>query len=358
MILRRRFLQRCALSAAGATLPAGLGAAIGQPGAQPGQAASTPAPPDPSAVARLTALGRRSVSVHNPSTIVQAADGEYWLFRTGRGVPSLRSKDLVTWEAGPPVLTTAPAWVATAVPGNRNTSCWAPDVIRLGDRYLVYYAVSTFGSQTSAIALATNRALNPSDPVFQWTDEGIVIQSDGSVDFNAIDAAVTTDAEGNPWLAFGSFWKGIKLIALDRATGKRIAPDSTIHALAYHREIEAPFLYRHGADYFLFVNWGRCCRGLNSTYDIRVGRSRAITGPYLDKAGVDLRNDGGTVLVSTDRPYIGPGHAGILEQGGQFWFSCHFYDGTTPNGTSMLSIRPMHWDAAGWPKVDEYPPVR
>ncbi len=250
-------------------------------------------------------------------------------------------------------MTAPPAWVASAVPDNRNNDCWAPDVIHLGNRYLLYFAVLTFGKQTSAIGLATTPTLNPDDPDFKWTDEGVVIQSDPSVDFNAIDPAVTVNAGGNLWLAFGSFWKGIKLIALDKATGKRAASNSTVYPLAYHAQIEASYLYHHGDDYYLFVNWGRCCRGLNSTYEIRVGRSRAITGPYLDKDGVDLMNDGGSVVLATDGPFIGPGHAGILEENGRFLFSCHFYDGTTPRGTSMLAIRPMHWDAHGWPVIDE-----
>jgi arabinan endo-1,5-alpha-L-arabinosidase len=302
---------------------------------------------------RLKALGKRNVGVHDPSTIVKAANGEYWIFRTGRGVPSLRSRDLLTWEAGPPVMAAAPEWVATAVPDNRNNSCWAPDVIHFGDRYLLYYSVSTFGKQTSAIGLMSNRTLVPTDPDYKWVDEGLVIQSDPTVDFNAIDPAVAVDAAGNLWLSLGSFWKGIKLIALDK-TGRRSTADTKVYAIAYHREIEASAIYRHGAHYYLFVSWGRCCRGLNSTYDIRVGRSAQITGPYLDKNGVDLMNEGGTVLLETDGPFIGPGHAGIFEENGKSWFSCHYYDGTTPNGASMLSIRPMHWAADGWPQVDEY----
>ena len=125
------------------------------------------------------------------------------------------------------------------------------------------------------------------------------------------------DADGNLWMSFGSFWGGIKLIQLDPATGKRIAPDSPVHALAHYDSIEAPFIYHHNGVYYLFLNWGMCCRGLNSTYNMRVGRSPKITGPYLDKEDKDMLEGGGTLLLDTDGPFIGPGHAGILEGGRQ-----------------------------------------
>src|SRR5581483_10202579 len=125
------------------------------------------------------------------------------------------------------------------------------------------------------------------------------------------DPAVFHDADGKLWLVFGSFWSGIKLIELDPATGKRLAPDVPPVALAHSRAIEASFLYRHDGRYYLFVNHGICCRGVNSTYNIRVGRAEKITGPYLDRDGRAMLDDGGTLLAATDGPFIGPGHAGI-----------------------------------------------
>ncbi len=149
--------------------------------------------------------------------IVKCKD-EYWVFYTGRGVPSYHSKDLVKWEAGPAVFTNAPDWIAQAVPANRWMYYWAPDVIHLNDHYLLYYAASSFDKNRSAIGLATNPTLDPDDPKFHWTDQGIVVQSTNTDDFNTIDPAVSLDADGNLWLAFGSFWSGIKLIQLDPNT--------------------------------------------------------------------------------------------------------------------------------------------
>jgi arabinan endo-1,5-alpha-L-arabinosidase len=233
---------------------------------------------------------------------------------------------------------------------------WAPDVARVGDRYLLYYSVSSFGKNTSAIALATNKSLNPASPDFHWVDEGVVVRSAPPDKFNTIDPAVTRDADGRLWLVFGSFWSGIKLIELDPRTGRRLAPDSPMHALAHKDKIEAAFIWPHGAHYYLFVNWGTCCRGLESTYNIRVGRAEKITGPYFDRDGRNLLEGGGTLVLETDGPFIGPGHAGIIAIDGREWFGCHYYDGTTPRGTPMFALRPLAWSHDGWPVVGRIEP--
>ncbi len=298
----------------------------------------------------MAALGSRGVRVHDPSTIVKCKN-DYWVFYTGRGVPSYHSKDLVDWEPGPRVFTNAPKWVDGPVPAHRGAYFWAPDVMRVGDRYLLYYAISTFGTNVSAIGLATNPTLDPSDPSFAWTDQGEVIRSVRTNDFNTIDPAICRTENGELWLSFGSFWSGIKLIQLDPRTGKRISPDSPMYSLAHFDSIEASYIYPHDGFYYLFVNWGKCCVGINSTYNIRVGRSVKITGPYLDQNGVDLLNSGGTLVLDSHNPFIGPGHAGIISVGDKDWFSCHFYDGTRA-GTPTLAILPLKWSENGWPKIE------
>jgi arabinan endo-1,5-alpha-L-arabinosidase len=298
----------------------------------------------------LPAVDAAAPRVHDPSTIVHCKD-EYWLFATGRGVRSLHSKDRVNWKPGPPVFSESPAWITEVVPGNSGYF-WAPDVIRVNGRYLLYYSVSTWGKNTSAIALATNPTLDPADPGYCWADEGIVIRSTAADDFNAIDPSVLLDAKGRLWMAFGSFWTGIKLVQLDPVTGKRLAPDSPLYSLARHESIEAACLYQRGGYHYLFVNWGLCCRGAKSTYEIRVGRSTSITGPYLDRNGVDLLHDGGSVFLSTAGPLIGPGHAGILTVGDEQWLSCHFYDGNN-DGRPTLALRKLRWTADGWPSLAE-----
>ncbi len=305
----------------------------------------------------LRRMGNRGIGVHDPSTIVKCND-EYWVFITGPNTPSFHSHDLMTWVRGPQANPMPPAWVTQAVPLNRGNDFWAPDIIQVGDKFMLFFAVSSFGKNTSAIGVATNPTLDPNDSAYRWTDGGIVVQSHENDDFNTIDPAAFLDADGKLWLSFGSFWSGIKLIELDPTTGRRIAPDSPMYSLAHWDSIEAPYIYRHDGHYYLFVSLGMCCRGVNSTYHTRVGRAEKVTGPYLDRDGKDLLLGGGTLVVDTEKPYIGPGHAGIIEKDGKFWFSCHFYDGTTPRGTSRLSIRPLTWSVDGWPvvgKLDDAP---
>jgi arabinan endo-1,5-alpha-L-arabinosidase len=267
-------------------------------------------------------------------------------------VRSYRSRDLRRWEPGPRAIVELPQWARRYVKDDR---LWAPDVIRAGDgRYFLYYSASSWGKNTSAIGLASNATLDPADPNFRWVDEGIVIASTPADDFNAIDPAVTFAADGTMWLSFGSFWSGIKLIELNPRSGKRIASDSPIHALAHQKEIEAPFIHRRGDAYYLLVNWGLCCRGVKSTYNIRVGRSDRITGPYRDKDGKDLRDGGGSLLLGSEGSMIGPGHPGIAGDGKRNWLSFHFYD-ATQNGRGTLGIRAITWDSNGWPVIEDRP---
>ena len=298
----------------------------------------------------LAQTASRGISTRDPSTIVKCKD-EFWVFYTGRGVPSFHSKDLVKWEPGPPVFRTAPEWIAAAVPENRNMNYWAPDLIHLGDRYLLYYSVSSFGKITSAIALATTPTLDPADPAYRWTDQGIVVQSREGGDFNTIDPSVFSDDDGTLWLAFGSYWSGIKLVQLDPKTGRRLVPDAVVSSLAYNKSIEASFLYKHEGYYYLFVNWGTCCKGVESTYNIRVGRSRKITGPYLDKDGVDMLKAGGTLLLANQPPLFGPGHAGILQANGKTWFTSDFEGDSRMGGKATLAVMPLTWNS-GWPVVE------
>lgn len=293
----------------------------------------------------------RGIVTRDPSSIVKCKD-EYWVFYTGRGVPSYHSKDLVKWERGSAVFNTAPEWITKAVPENRNMSYWAPDIIKLGDRYLLYYSVSTIGKMTSAIGLATNPTLDPKDPAFKWTDHGIVVQTQDGGNHNAIDPAIFHDDDGSLWMTYGSYWSGIKLIQLDPQTGKRSTPDSPLYSLAYNESIEAAYLCKHDSYYYLFVNWGSCCQGTNSTYNIRIGRSQAVTGPYLDKAGVNLLNSGGSVfLATTNGPLVGPGHAGTLNALGKSWFTSDFEGDVRMDGRATLAIMPLNWNADGWPEA-------
>lgn len=324
-------------------LPRGAKDALAQPIPDP-----EPRMSDEQARQVLERYGKRDVRLHDPSSIVRCGD-EYWLFSTGNLVSSWRSKDLEEWQRGPRVFSNMPTWVRDVVPDQRG-HFWAPDIIKLKDRYLLYYSVSSFGKNTSAIALASTTTLDPDDEAFGWTDHGIVIQSSSRDNFNAIDPAIVMTDAGQLWMSFGSYWSGLKLVQLDSQTGKRISPDSELYSLARNRDIEAAHIFQHDGWYYLFLNWGKCCRGVDSTYNIRVGRSKKITGPYLDKNGADMMDRAGSLLLKTEGPFIGPGHPNVTRQDNRFLFHCHYYDGTQ-RGQSKLAIMSMDWDENGWPTL-------
>jgi len=289
----------------------------------------------------------REPRVHDPSMIIKEEGGDYWFFCTGNGVSAWRSRDLATWERERPVFETMPAWHREVVPEQKG-HLWAPDVIKGTDgRYWFYYSVSSFGVNMSAIGLATAVTLDPASPEYGWRDEGIVVRSEKADKFNAIDPAIFRDEDGRLWMSFGSFWSGLKLIELDAKTGKRLT-DGPMFSIAWKEEIEAPAIHKRDGWYYLFVNWGICCRGADSTYEIRVGRSREITGPYVDREGVELMKGGGTKFLATEGAMIGPGHVGIFAEGGREWLGIHFYDGAD-KGRPTFALRELGWGEDGWP---------
>lgn len=289
--------------------------------------------------------------VHDPSTIV-TVDGVHRAFSTGPGIPVVRESPTGKWLREGRIFEESefPSWHGEKVPGNRG-HLWAPDVIRMGDKYFVYYSVSTFGKNTSAIGLVVGSSMDPSSSKWKWEDHGPVILSTSQDRFNAIDPAIFRDADdGSLWMTFGSFWDGIHMIELDPETGMRRVPSRDPLRLAWAPEIEAPFLHERDGFYYLFINWGKCCRGLESTYEIRVGRSRTVQGPYVDRDGVDLLRRGGTLVLATDGRWIGPGHASIHERAGREWLVHHYYD-REAEGRPRMRMVPLTWDAEGWPQV-------
>jgi arabinan endo-1,5-alpha-L-arabinosidase len=281
------------------------------------------------------------LGVHDP-TIIEV-DGTFTIFSTGAGVRVKRSSDLLTWQDSGRVFATNPAWIAQEVPG--ATDLWAPDIAYYGGQYHLYYSASTFGSRNSCIGHATASDLT----VLNFVDQGPVICTEQTDDYNAIDPGFIVDASGTAWLSFGSFWSGIKLVRLD-AEGQRDGTE--MHSLASRdavEAIEAPSLVRRGDYYYLFVSFDLCCRGTASTYRIMVGRSANVTGPYLDAEGKPmLAVGGGSSVVLGNQRWRGPGHNALLTVGEHQYLVYHAYDAER-GGAPTLRIAELLWDSTGWP---------
>ncbi|WP_110931877.1 glycoside hydrolase family 43 protein [Paenibacillus bouchesdurhonensis] len=276
------------------------------------------------------------VGVHDPSIIKEGS--AWYTFSTGQGIQVLRSDNGTNWYRVPQIFLTPLSWWKTYVPNMTTNDVWAPDVQLYNGRVWLYYSISTFGKNTSAIGLTSATSVGAGS----WRDDGLVIKSDPSVDYNAIDPNLVIDASGNPWLAFGSWFSGIKITKLDKTTMK---PTGSLYSIAKRSNgIEGvSIVYRNGY-YYMFASIDNCCQGSNSNYKIVAGRSTSITGPYKDKNGVDMMNGGGTVFDAGNTRWAGPGGQHVYNN----VIARHAYD-RNDNGNPKLLISDLNWDSSGWP---------
>jgi arabinan endo-1,5-alpha-L-arabinosidase len=296
-------------------------------------------------------------AVHDPSLVSE--NDVLYVFSTDAGRPPSppylairRSLDGgSTWSTHGAVFTTLPAWVPQRVP--TVGGLWAPDASYLNDRWFLYYAASSFGSDVSAIGLATS----PSLAAPTWEDRGAVLTSSAADPYNAIDPSLAVDpGTKQPWLVFGSFWGGIYIVRIDASTGLVDAGNNTVVHLAQRAPpdaLEGAFLAARPDGFYLFASWDFCCRGAASNYSVRVGRSaRSIEGPYVDKNGLPMLRGGGTHLVGGGHGWAAGGGPGFLRDTLDSSFSTmvlHGYDGLS--GDPFLQLVTVSWGADGWPAV-------
>jgi arabinan endo-1,5-alpha-L-arabinosidase len=261
-------------------------------------------------------------------------NGKFYTYGTGGN--ALVSDDGWTWRRG----TTLP---------RRGL---APDVIHIGDRYFVYVAANIGAQPKAAVNMIWSKSLDPESPDYKWEEGGVVASSDGVEDCNAIDPGVFLDpADGRLWLTYGSYFGYIREVELDPKTGKRKDPNDKPRDLAIN--CEASDMMYHDGWYYLLATHGSCCRGADSGYNIRCGRSRKVTGPFLDAEGIDMIQGGGKLLIGSGGRVVGAGHFGLLDLGdGVQKFSLHWEADLDRGGASVLDIRPLLWKD-GWPVAGE-----
>jgi len=305
------------------------------------------------------------VEISDPSAL-QYENGYYMTFGSGGGInPWCYEVNKGIWSLGNKIFTgmDKPLWWDTQFPVNEGIF-WAPDV---PSKWIMYYSFEADDETASAIgrAMAIGTA-----PDLKWRDDGPVLimpacREKTSLCPIAIDPSVFSDDKGNIYMSFGSGTSGIWIVELDPATGHLCAKaaegwtenNPAFHRVAYRNPerddyIEASYVFRHPGNgyYYLFVNWGFCCRGVRSTYNIRVGRSTSPIGPFLDKKGKDMVDEGGSLVIQSEDRYIGPGHAGIYQHpDGRFAFSFYYFDGQVM-GLPRLAVRNLEWED-DWPVV-------
>jgi arabinan endo-1,5-alpha-L-arabinosidase len=276
---------------------------------------------------------------HDPTLLIH---GERWsVFTTGPGLQRLESSDAgKTWRRLAPVFSQPPAWWADAVPEHKGLDVWAPKLFQHAGRTWVLYSISTFGKNRSAIGLASSTGPDAAD----WRDDGPVVQSTRGDDFNAIDPDLMRDRDGRLWLTYGSFWNGIRLTELDATT---LRPIGETRFIARNKPgIEAPTLVRRGDWVYLFVSHDLCCRGVQSTYNIRVGRARDVGGPFVDRDGRAMLDGGGTLIEAGGTRWKGPGHQDVVGD----IIVRHAYD-AEDGGKPHLRLGRLSWSADGWPSI-------
>jgi arabinan endo-1,5-alpha-L-arabinosidase len=283
--------------------------------------------------------------VHDPTLF--ADRGTYYVFSTGvadpedpGGIFARRSTDTLAGEWESLGAIALPEWTLAYDVHH----LWAPHVVERAGVFHLYYSASSFGTNRSAIGHATTRTPGDLD---SWVDHGPILTSEPGDDYNAIDPDVFR-ARGTWYIAFGSFWSGIKVQELqDMST-----PVGPITSLASNpvdppNAIENPQIFQHGRYWYLTASWDFCCRGVDSTYKTVVGRSTSPTGPFVDRDRVPMTEGGGTLLLAGRGNQIGTGALDLLKDRGRLYAVHHYYDANT-GGTIRMQIREVEWED-GWP---------
>ena len=289
------------------------------------------------------------IRVHDPVMI--KGGKTYYVFGTGKGISVKTSTDKVYWTRASSVFSakSIPAWFKQEIP-TQDSSLWAPDIHYYKGKYYLYYSVSAWMNFNSSIGLATNTTLDTADKKYKWVDEGQIISyKNGGDGVNVIDPNALRDSDGKLWLFYGSYKAGLRLVELNPVTGK-LLNENPERATITTSLGEGVFVIKGGGWYYIFASRGRCCAGMQSTYQIVMGRSKNIKGPYLNKEGKSWVDNNYSVFLAGDSTEPGRGHNGFFTEGDSTFIVYHAYT-RSANGSSLLNIKPLHIDKDGWPSL-------
>lgn len=328
------------------------------------------APSDPACTGNIVDRSSDVLHIHDPAIAKQ--DGTYYVYSSSPLASFYTSPDLRTWTEAGRIFDALPPWVIETLPNPDHIG--APDIVYYRDRWVLYYQSHIGGTCNAGISFTTNTTLDPTDPRYEWVDHGLVLRSEplfenldlicgvDDVWYNAIDPHLFVEEDGEPWLVFGSTLGGLFLVDLDPDTLRPVQHPRDFVLLAARdllQEdpiIEGPYVIKRDGYYYLFLSHNRCCQGANTKYKILVGRSENLAGPYVDRDGVPLLEEGGTVLIEREGSLIGTGHADVYSEGGTDWLVHHAYDANL-DYESVLNIRRLVWDDEGWPSACQAGPA-
>lgn len=287
------------------------------------------------------------LKVHDPVMIKQ--NNTYYIFSTGKGIPVKISADKITWKNSGRVFANSLPWFKNDIP-NQDGALWAPDIHYRNGKFHLYYSVSGWMNFNSSIGYATNVTLDSTDVRYKWVDEGQIISyKNGGEKVNVIDPNVVVEKNGKVWLLYGSYQGGLRLVELDAQTGKLKSDKPELTTITPSLG-EGSYIIKGPKYYYIFASRGICCKGIQSTYQVVMGRSENIKGPYLNKKGESWLNNKYSEFLEGSYEEPGRGHNGFFSEGDTTYIVYHAYT-RSANGASMLNIKPVYADADGWPTM-------
>ena len=290
------------------------------------------------------------IRVHDP---VMIKEGEtYFVFGTGKGISTKTSTDKIHWKRAANIFskTATPAWFKNDIP-NQDSALWAPDIHYRNGKYYLYYSVSAWMNFNSSIGLATNTTLDTASKNYKWIDEGQIISfKNGGEGVNVIDPNVFSDNDGKFWLFYGSYKAGLRLVELNPSTGKLLNEQQPQLTTITKALGEGVFVIKGHGYYYIFASRGRCCAGMESTYQMVMGRAKDIRGPYLNKEGKSWVDNNYSLFLAGDSTEPGRGHNGFFTEGDSTFIVYHAYT-RAAKGASLLNIKLLYIDEDGWPGI-------